>query len=63
MDIVKELKTLSERIFESEKKTSDFSDTLKQQTEVEISDLMLDNIEAQQTISDLEIDIMELKGE
>ena len=49
MDLSRELKTLSQRIFE--------------QSEIEITDLMLDNIEAQQTISDLEIDVMELKGE
>ena len=63
MDLSRELKTLSQRIFEAEKKISDFSEILKQQSEIEITDLMLDNIEAQQTISDLEIDVMELKGE
>ena len=31
--------------------------------EIEISDLVLDNMDAQQTISDLELDIIELKGE
>lgn len=63
MDMIKELKTLSQRIFNAEKKLSDFSDMLKKSAEIEISDLVLDNMEAQQTISDLELDVIELKGE
>lgn len=59
MDIIKELKTLSQRIFNAEKKLSDFSDMLKKQAEIEISDLQIDNIEAQQSISELEIEIIE----
>ena len=62
MDIIKELQTLSERIFETEKKLSDFSDMYKQQAEIEVSDLQIDNIVAQQSISELEIEIMEMEG-
>lgn len=62
MDIIQELKTISERIFEAEKKLSDFSDMYKQQAEIEISDLQIENIEAQQSISELEIQIMEMEG-
>lgn len=38
MDIFKELKTLSERIFKAEKKLSDFSDMHRAQSKQETSD-------------------------
>lgn len=60
--VIDQILPIKDRLNDAEKGFSAFSEELKQQTEIEISDLEINNIEAQQSISDLEIQIMEMEG-
>lgn len=58
--VLRQIKEVKDRMNRDEKILSDFSEVLKRQSDIQQTDLEIQQIESEQAITDLEIEIAEL---